>query len=185
MNHKKADIFLTDNEKLASKIVKFLMTAPTIWHHLFWKITGRIKKERPKYYHGGIVLNENKIIEQQGKVEINDLQKIYKKKYIIYQNNKLTDKDRMYICSRAMKDLGEGYGIAECFGKLIGWLTGIKWFAKWFDMKDRAICIVRVAEWYEGIDNFGVNNPNYITTKQIERYCEYNPDWICIYKQEE
>jgi len=174
------DIFLTDNERTASKIVKFLMQSPTVYQQVWRWMRGTLEVVR--YYHAGIILNNTQVIEQQGVVEINDLNKIFKKKYIIWQNKTLTDEQRQKIITIAKEDLGEGYGILECFGKLITWITGIKWFSKWFDMKNNAICVVRVAEWYKKAVNqsFGVSNVNYVTTKIMDEFCQRHPDWMWI-----
>lgn len=177
------DMFFTNNFKTGAKIVMFLMTAPTCWHHLLWKITGRIEKERPRFYHAGMVLNQDEMIEQQSTVRVSDTGRIFGKDYVVWRNKKLTEQDRNKLVETAMADLGEGYGIAECIGKAIAWVTGIQWFSNAFDMKDRAICVIRVAEWYKGavkID-FGVVDPDYLTTKAIDVYCQqHSEDWECV-----
>ncbi len=174
---KTGDIFLTNNYSVGAKIVMGLMTAPTIWHHIFWKITGRIEKERPNFYHAGMVLNETQIIEQQNTVKIRSIDRIFRKDYVVWRNKNLAEHDKNWLVAISLADVGEGYGILECFGKLFTWLTGIKWFSKWFDMKNRAICVVRVAEWYlqVGID-FGVSTPNYVTAKILHNYCKNHSD---------
>lgn len=182
---KTGDIFLTDNFRTASKIVKFLMTAPTCWHHLWWFLFNKkkLEEERPRFYHAGMIYNSEKIIEQQGKVEFNDLNKIFKKNYVIWRYKKLTAKQAATLKMVSTGDLGEGYGILECIGKTIAWVTGIKWFAKWFDMKNNAICLVRVCEWYKIAVGytFGVSDPDYLTTKMVDEYCQEHPeDWECI-----
>jgi len=182
MIYKTGDIFLSDSERLGAKIVKFLMTAPTCWHHLYWKITGRLEKERPNYYHAGMVLDKETIIEQQSKVQTKPLKDILNcKKVIIFRKPNLTPEQISLLFRRCDGDMGEGYGIVECLGKTISWITGIKYFAKWFDIKDKAICVVRVAEWYKNIDNFGVSNPNYVTTKVMERYCREK--WVVLFEK--
>ena len=40
------DIFFTDNFRTASKIVKFLMTAPTVWQHIWRAIRGTQEEVR-------------------------------------------------------------------------------------------------------------------------------------------
>jgi len=172
----KGDIFLTNNFRTAAKIVMFLMQSPTLWQHIWRKIRGTLEPVR--FYHAGMVINETEMIEQQGNVRIRTVDRIFRKDYIIWRKKYLTDEQRSLLCFMARQDLGEGYGISECFGKLLSWLTGIKWFAKWFDMKDRAICVVRVAEWYKRafISTFGVSDPDYLTTKKVDEYCLAHPE---------
>jgi len=177
------DIFFTDTFSVASKIVKFLMTAPTVWHHIFWKFTGKIKKERPRFYHAGMILDEKQTIEQQDKVIIKSVDKIYKKNFVIWRKFDLTEYDKDLLVKIALEDLGEGYGILECIGKTISWITGIKYFARWFDMKDNDICVIRVADWYKRAlgYTFGVKNINDLNTKIIDIYCKNHPEeWDCI-----
>ena len=180
------DVYITDNWKTGAKIVQFLSTAPTCWHHLFWFLFNKKKLEasRPAGYHYGMVLNPDHIIEQQGKVEINDVEKIFKKEVYVYRRLGLTEHDKNLLVQVATADLGEGYGILECFGKLIAWITGIKYFAKWLDMKDNAICVCRVGEWYRVIgENFGVKHPNYLKANLKERYLDLSPMWTQVYKK--
>lgn len=174
------DIFLTNNYSIGAKIVMFLMQSPTVWQQIWRWYKGTL--EPVAFYHAGMVLNENEMIEQQGKVQIANVDKIFKKDYVIWRNKDLTEENKIDLEGVAFDDLGEGYGVLECFGKLFTWLTGIKWFSKWFDMKDRAICVVRVAEWYSCIDleNFGVDDPNYITTKVLYEYCNKSKDWYKV-----
>ena len=182
MNFQCGDIVFTDSNKTGARIVKFLMTAPTCWHHLLWKISGRIHNERPSYYHVAMVLTKTDLIEQQRVVEIDTITSILKKKHNIFRNKYLTEEQMTKLSGTALADLGEGYGIAECFGKFLTWITGVRWFSKAFDMKDRAICIVRVAEWYRAIGySFGAYNPNYLTTKSMLEHLCGNPNWEAVY----
>jgi len=175
------DIFMTDDFKTASKIVKFLMTAPTVWQHVWRKFFG--KQEEVRFYHVGMVLDKSGMIEQQGKVQLADNSKIFRKNYVIWRKIGLTEQEKNKLCEIAWDDLGKGYGIMECIGKTISWITGIKYFSKWFDIKDKAICAIRVAEWYkEAIgETFGETNPNYLTTDKIDNYMlTNNKDWLCV-----
>lgn len=172
------DIFLTNDYSTASKVVRFLMTAPTIYHHILWKITGRIERERPNFYHAGMVLNEKEIIEQGRVVQIKPIDRIFRKDYVIWRKRKLSNDDKNALIFFATGDLGEGYGVLECFGKFLTWITGIKWFCKWFNAKNRAICVVKVCEWFwhSFITDFGVDNANYMTSKIIYDYWKAHPE---------
>ena len=178
------DIFLTNDFSFASKMVRFLMQSPTIYQQIWRWFRGTL--ETINFYHAGMVLNETQMIEQQSIVKIRSVSRIFRKDYVIWRNKNLTEHDKNNLVEISIDDVGEGYGILECIGKLFTWLTGIKWFSKWFDMKDRAICVVRVAEWYllNGIENFGVSNPNYITTKILHNYCKNHlEEWECRYEK--
>lgn len=178
------DIFLTNDYSFASKLVRFLMQSPTIYQQIWRWIRGTL--EPVNFYHAGMVLNENEIIEQQTKVQIRPIDRIFRKDYVIWRKIRLSAYDKVKLIYFARKDLGKGYGILECFGKFLTWITGIKYFSKWFDIKDRAICVVRVAEWYSwaGVDFFGVDNANYITTKILHNYCKNHPErWECKYEK--
>jgi len=61
------DFFLVDSQRTGAKIVKYFQTAPTIWQHLWRKIRGT--QEKVLYYHVGMLINGDTIIEQQGKVQ--------------------------------------------------------------------------------------------------------------------
>lgn len=178
------DLYLCDSPRFASKMVKFLMAEPTVWHLLFKYIFKRneLLENYPRYYHAGMILDTQNFVEQQGKVQIRPISDILNRTCIIYRKKSLTSTNKILLISRATDDVGEGYGISECIGKLFGWIFGIKYFSKWFDMKNRAICIIRCLEWYSGIDNFGLDNPNYGTTKTVDIYCSTNPDWEVVYK---
>jgi len=164
------DIFLTYNYRTGAKIVKFLMQSPTIYHQI-WRWYKKTL-EPVNFYHAGMILSDTQMIEQQGIVKYNPVSKIFKKDYVIFRRTDITYCEQVRLVGIAEDDLGEGYGILECFGKFITWITGIKYFSKWFDMKDRAICVVRVAEWYR--------NPNYITIKDMYSYCKNSDNWETI-----
>jgi len=180
---------MTDNFSTASNIVKFLMQEKTLWLHV-WKVITFQKLNEVRFYHVGMVLDQDRMIEQQSKVKISDTSNIFKKNYVIWRKKTLTEEDRNTLELLALNDLEEGYGVLECIGKTISWLTGIKWFCKWFDMKDNAICAIRTAEWYKLAvgETFGETNPNYLTTDKIDEWCEKYPvEWECIdinYKEE-
>ena len=178
---KPGDIFLTYNYSVGAKIVMGLMQSPTIYQQI-WRYFNKTL-EPVYFYHAGMVLSDTQMIEQQGVVKYNPVSKIFKKDYVIFRRKNLSRTEQIRLAVTAELDLGEGYGILECFGKFITWITGIKYFSKWFDMKDRAICVVRVAEWYRdaGVDeDFGKRNPNYITTKLMYSYCKNSDNWETV-----
>lgn len=184
---KTGDIYITDNWSTGAKIVQFLSTCNTCWEHLWLFLFNKDKlnSKRPEGYHYGMVLDPDTVIEQQGAVEIKDINKIFKKEVYIYRKMGLTEYDKNILLIEAIGDLNEGYGILECFGKLLAWLTGIKYFVRWLDMKDRSICVVRIGEWFKGLDSFGVSHPSYLKANMKEKYLDTNPKWKLIYEQKE
>ena len=126
------------------------MTAPNMWVHLYWKLFDKktLEENRPKYYHAGIIKNENTIIEQQWKVQ----EKVKKtmswgSNYIIIRKSDLTYNQRDAIVNCSLKDLGESYGVLECIGNFTTWLTGIKCFRRVLATNNHSQCIVKVCEW--------------------------------------
>ena len=173
---KSADIFFTDNFRIQSKIVKFLMTAPTLWQYIWRAIRGT--QQEVRFYHAGLIIDQDTMIEQQSDVRIRNTDKIFGKNYIIWRNKKLADYQRDLIVLIAKADLGKGYDILLCFGKLFTWLTGIPIFTRWIQAKEKEICVTRVAKWYKigaNID-FGKLTWHEITTDIIDDYCMAHPE---------
>lgn len=190
------DIFLCDSDRTGAKIVKFLMTAPTIWQHLWRKFRGT--QETVRYYHAGMILDDNQMVEQQWKVQYGETQKILSRKVIIYRY-KISEPDRVYygmtretrlnlikmsLRNAAVEDIGKTYDIPQLIGKTLTWLTGIKLFVRvlgeW--SREEEICVTRVAHWYKGICSFGCKTPSEITTKIIDEYCElWEDEWEVVY----
>ena len=165
------DIFFTNSNSTASKIVKFLMQSPTIYQQIWRWLRGSLNEVR--FYHAGMVLNEKEMIEQDAKVRIRPVEKIFKKEYIIWRKKDLTEQERNKLIEIAMADLGEGYDIVLCIGKLFTWFTGIPLFTRWIQQKEKEICVTRVAYWYkEAIgEDFGCKTWHEITTDKIDDYC--------------
>lgn len=181
MKYKTGDIVFTDNFRTASKIVKFLQKEKTIWHHVLKNLLN-IPLNGVRFYHVGMILNSTQLIEQQRVVEKDDIPKRFAKSYIVYRKKNLTEEDKIALYNVAMDDLGEGYGILECIGKTLTWLTGIKKFTKWLDLKDKEICINRVAYWYKEAlgETFGEDNYNYLTTDKMDEYLQKSKEWRII-----
>ena len=70
---KPGDIFLCDSPRFAATMVKFLMQSPTVWQQIWRFITGKLQPVR--YYHAGMIIG-NQMIEQQGKVQFGETDKI-------------------------------------------------------------------------------------------------------------
>ena len=181
MKYETGDIFFTNNYRTASKIVCFLQKEKTIWHHVY-KVLFNKPINEVRYYHVGMILNSRQLIEQQRVVEIDDIPDSFAKSFIVYRKKNLTMREKSRLIEFAMEDLGEGYGIVECIGKTISWLTGIKEFAKWFDLKDKEICINRVASWYLFTlgETFGAKNYNYLTTDKMDEYLMNSKEWQIV-----
>lgn len=184
-----ADIFLTDSDAGYAKVVKFLMQSPTLWHWIIGKIlrmiTGKTQHlpfiDDVKYYHAGMFLDEDRIIEQQAKVQIKDAAKVRAGKYIILRKLSLTDIDRTAIAQIASFDLGKGYDIPLIFGKTLTWLTGIRFFTHIVQCPGKEICVSRVAYWYDLDDHFGKKSWHEVTTDDIEDWARSHPeDWMIV-----
>lgn len=169
------DIFLTDDFSPQSKLIKFLMQSPTIWHHLWRWLRGTLQTVR--FYHAGMVLNQYQMIEQQSKVLIRNNDVIFKnnKNYVVWRKKNLTNIDKLALKCSAYEDIGKGYDIILCIGKALTWITGIKWFARNIQKAEQDICVTRVAGWYAVAINeyFGCKSYHEVTTKIIDEYC-YN-----------
>jgi hypothetical protein len=174
------DIFLCDSDRIGAKIVKFFMQEKT-WYIWIWKYMIN-KLSVVRYYHAGMVLGE-KIIEQQGKVQYGDTQKILSRRITIYRKKSLTAEQKALLQERAIKSLGKGYGIAEVIGHTLTWLTGITFFTYILGVLTRQneICVNRVAQWYNHIDTFGSSYYFAVTTKTMDEYCSKMTDWEVVY----
>jgi len=128
MELKSGDIFMNDKDNTGANIVKFFMTAPTWFHHLYRKIRGT--QEIVRFYHPGIVSEDiTKVYEQQKYVQYSDAKKvIFDRKHIVYRNKTLSNTDINKLLSIAQNDLGRGWGVVHAFGRFATWLTGIKLF---------------------------------------------------------
>ena len=174
------DIFLVDSDKTGAKITKFFMQAPTIYQWLWRKIRGT--QEVVNYYHAGMILGNDQLIEQEAKVEYGDLQKRLTQRIVIYRNKNLNLDQMILLRFRAISQLGQGYGIEDIIAHTLTWLTGIRLFVILIGSLTRNtdICVNRVARWYNHIDNFGINWYE-VTTKTMDEYCSKSSDWERVY----
>jgi len=176
------DVFLNDSNRVGAKIVKFLQEAPTLWQWLWRQIRGT--QDVVRYYHAGMIIDKVDTIEQQWKVQFRETESILSRDIVIYRNNNLTEEDRVKLYARAIADLAKSYDIPQLIGKTLTWLTGIKWFVRFLGAlsKEEEICVTRVADWYDGICDFGVQTKHEVTTKVIDEYCFRNPEeWDIVY----
>jgi hypothetical protein len=177
---KVGDIFLCDSDRTGAKIVKFFMTASTAWQYI-WRAINHTQEE-VRYYHAGMILFDNVMIEQQSKVQYGDTQKILSRRITIYRKKSLTLEQQRLLKERAEAQLGQGYGVEDVIAHTITWLTGIRLFTYVIGALSRNsdICVNRVARWYNHIDDFGTNKYE-ITTKVMDEYCSFSPDWQVVY----
>lgn len=178
------DIFLCDSDRTGAKIVKFLMTAPTVWQWI-WRYMMNTQQV-VRYYHAGIIVSDTQLIEQQAHVQWGDTQKILSRRITIYRKKSLTEDQRLSISHSAVFDIGQGYGVVSCIGKLFTWLTGIKWFEIHIHQHNDEICINRVCLWYSenNLETFGLKNYRDANTKIVDEYCAKSPDWEAVYYNE-
>jgi hypothetical protein len=177
------DIFLCDSDRTGAKIVKFLQQSPTIWHQI-WRYFNHTL-EPVRFYHAGMVLIKNRIMEQQWKVQDGDLDKILSRRIIIYRNTTVDSYLENLLLSRALEDLGKIYDIPQLIGKTFTWLTGLKFFVDILGgmTKEEEICVTRIGDWYQNICNFGVKYRSELTTKIIDEYCASHPyEWEVVYQ---
>lgn len=176
------DIFLCDSDKFGPKIVKFLQQSPTVWQQIFRFFTKKLQPVR--FYHAGMILSEEQLVEQQWKVQYDEMSKILSRKVIIYRYKNISEEGRRIFKGRAAQDIGKIYDIPQLIGKTFTWLTGIKFFVRLLGgwSKEEEICVTRVGDWYEGICDFGVKTRSEITTKIIDEYClNHKDEWEIVY----
>lgn len=181
------DILLIDSQKTGAKIVKFFMTAPTLWQWIYRAI--RKTNMVVKYYHVAMVYDSTRRIEQQAKVMYKDLYPLPEHTMVV-RNKHITDVQRKYLQELADSDMGRGWDVPNAIGKFFTWLTGIKWFARNIHWPTEEICVDRVATWYfkvlgttfdSAISSDGVSGSGVIvelTTQQMYGFLKVNPqDW--------
>jgi hypothetical protein len=181
-NAKCGDIFLCDSDRTGAKIVKFFMTAPTVWQYIWRGI--KQTQEVVRYYHAGMILSKEQMIEQQSKVQYGETNKILTRRISIYRKKSLTSEQQDLLRERAIAQLGQGYGVEDVIAHTITWLTGIRLFTYIIGAfsRNRNICVNRVARWYNHIDDFGTNKYE-ITTKIMDEYCQhYTKEWELVYQ---
>ena len=179
---RKGDIGLIDSRKRGPGIVKFFMTAPTMWHHLWRKIRGT--QEEVKYYHVFMFLDKETIIEQQGKVIERASNKVLNSgdRVCVIRFKDINVGQSFDLQKEARKDLGQGYDVVNCIGKFFTWLTGIKLFARYMEYPNQEICINRVAQWYKTVLNakFGAKTHSELTTHAMYKYVKAHPETFKI-----
>lgn len=148
------DIIFEDSDRTGAKIVKFLMTAPNVWIHIWRAIKGT--QEKVEYYHPTLVVPEGKMIEQQWKVQVTSNENINKKKYIVFRPHpkKIFDSafnDEYFVIwliNNAEKEIGQKWGVLHTlFGRFPTWLTGIPYFARYVKLPNEEVSAGRVARW--------------------------------------
>ncbi len=184
MNQYKAqagDIFLCDSDRTGAKIVKFFMTAPTLWQYIWRAIRGT--QEKVRYYHAGMILDDTTMVEQQGKVQFGETQKILSRRITIYRRKNMTQEQMDLVETRARTQIGQGYGVEDVLAHTFAWLTGLQIIVKLIGTisRNNDICVNRVARWYNHICSFG-SNWYQVTTKTVDEYCQKHPEeWEVVY----
>jgi hypothetical protein len=182
---KKGDIFFTDSDKTGPKIVKFLMQSPTVWHWALGKILGlfspslKAKFISPvRMYHAGMFVDEKTIIEQQWKIQHDEGDKIFGGKHAVWRYKHLTEGQADSLRILAEARLGTTYDIQLILGKTMTWLTGIKWFVRNVEAKNKDICITFVAYLYFEVVGYkwGRETWHEITTDLMDDWNMAHPD---------
>lgn len=184
---KAGDIWFIDSEKGGAKVVKFLMTAPNVFVHIFRAITGR--QEKVEYYHPGIFASTRRVLEQQWKVDYKEADKILQSErpLIVFRAKELFNGQTQDFIDNATEDLGQKWGIVHTlFGRFPTWLTGIPLFARYIKLPNSEVSAGRVARWmYETYgETFGHKRYTESTTHTMVKHMLANPDmYEVIYKR--
>lgn len=183
---KSCDLFLIDSNKGGPKFVKFLMTAPTVWQHLWRKIRGT--QEYVPYYHVGMFLNKDLVIEQQWKVQLKDAERILntKNNLIIIRYKDASPEQILNGCFIARNDMGKTWDVLNAFGKFLTWLTGIPHFARYIEFPKQEICVCRGAIWWRKAfgETFGAKRHSELTTQRMYNYIKAHPEkFEIVYEQ--
>lgn len=184
---KAGDIFFIDSDKTGPKIVKFLMTAPNVFVHIFRTIFR--KQEKVEYYHPGLFVSTRRIIEQQWKVEYKEAEKILKstRPLIVFRRKRVSSNINQQFIANAQEDLGQKWGIVHTlFGRFPTWLTGIPLFARYIKLPNSEVSAGRVARWlYETFgETFGHERYTEATTHTMVKYMLAHPElYEVIYKR--
>jgi hypothetical protein len=172
------DIVLIDSDQTGARIVKFFMTAPTWYKHIWralWKTQTKVE-----YYHVAMML-EDTMIEQQYRVRTKDWNP--NSKQMIFRRKKLTVHEKTQLQAVSKNDLKKKWDILNAIGKFFTWLTGIPLFAMFVQWPNHEICVCRVASWYEIVLNekFGCLTRSEITTQRMYEYLKLNPKYEIVY----
>lgn len=186
-NPQTGDIILEDSNKTGAKIVKFFMTAPTIWQHI-WRALWNTQTKVP-YYHVAMILNDGfngftglaDIIEQQYKVQLDDWNP--NTVQIIFRRRNLSSEQKSKLKVVALVDQGEKWDVLNAFGKFLTWLTGIPLFGMFIQWPTQEICVCRVASWYEEVlkEKFGCLTHSEITTQKMYEYLLRSNKYDIVY----
>ena len=182
---KPGDFFIVDSNRTGARIVKFLMTAPNMFVHLWRKIRGT--QEKVFYYHAGIFSDPDNIIEQQKLTQEVSSSKLLStgNNLLIFRVKNLNDEDRYNIVTSARETIGDFYGVVSCIGKTLTWITTIKWFARHIYWGRTNICINKACKWYlDAIEeNFGSKYYHELTTHLVYKYVMAYPEKVeIVYK---
>jgi len=176
------DIFICDSTRFGAKLVKFLQQEPTLWVWLYKKIF-KIPLNEVLYYHAGMAISATELIEQQWTVQKDEVDKILTRDVVIFRKKNLTEEQKMILYNRAIEDIGKTYDVLLMIGKLLTWLTGIKWFLRIIQLSDKEFCISAVADWYTYIkEYFGLSYKEEITTDILYEYLIGSSEWEIVYK---
>lgn len=177
---KVGDILFEDSDKIGPKIVKYFMRSPNLWVDLWRIITNTVQKS--EYYHPVLYVGNEKIIEQQWKVEYSELN--LEQKLLIARKKDLRDGDRFVLKHIAELELGYKWGILNVIGKFLTWITGFKIFGRIIRWSSTEVSALRIARWYYQAfqETFGQKYYHDNTTKTMVDYIKNSPDWEIIYE---
>jgi len=176
MQYQTGDIFLIDSNKSGARVVKFLMTAPTVWQHFWRKIRGT--QEVVKYYHVAMIYDPDTLAEQQWKVQLVKIP--IPAHFAVFRYKNLTPEIAERLKNEVNKDIGKNWDILNVLGKTLTWLTGIRLFAQFIQWPEQEICVDRVAEWYYRVTGikFGGFTIEEVTTHSMYKWLLAHPQYF-------
>jgi len=164
----KGDIILLEEGHWRDKLSRVVMSSETVWHYL-------LKKIDVPYYHTSIAYADKLIIEQK-RWGLQMVNWNPNKKQIIFRPKNYCGEFRI---------VEEKYDFLNCFGHLMAWLTGIKYFKR-LHLKGRQTCVLMGMLFCQ--DNCGEKFPVKKLwewhTQDLYRYLLKSSDYEMVYKNE-
>ena len=163
------DIIFQEEGHWRDKISRYIMSSKSIWHCLLGF------KNDVLYYHTSIVYAQDLIIEQ--------------KRWGMQIKNWKPNKNQIIFRPKTVNKIfhinNSKYDFLNCFGHLLAWITGIKYF-KNLHSKHRQHCVLMVMNYCHENCNEKFPIKNFWTwhTQDLYKYFLNNPNYEIVYKNE-
>lgn len=178
-NLKSGDLIFKDSDQIGAKIVKYFMRSPNLLTDIYRMITGKL--EKVEYFHPAMIISDTQMIEQQKKVQITDIK--LGDKYIVFRPKlqfgvPISNPTESNLVWYAKREIGMPWGVLHTFGRLLTWLTGIPYFARYLKREDEEVSAGRVARWLYNAYNetFGKQTYQEATTHDMVKWMKNRPD---------